>query len=89
MRDDLNIRIEIQKKLINLLLWFSQQKPEISPPNPKGTKLVQFTQIKKEKRLFDASKYKTYMIGTETAKEFTKIYQELETAKNQAKGIGK
>lgn len=29
------------------------------------------------------------MIGTETAKEFTKIYQELETAKNQAKGIGK
>lgn len=29
------------------------------------------------------------MIGTETAKEFTRIYQELEAAKNQAKGTGK
>jgi len=27
MQDDLNVRIEIQKKLINLVLWFSQQKP--------------------------------------------------------------
>lgn len=89
MQDDLNVRIEIQKKLINLVLWFSQQKPEISPPIPEGTKSVQFTHVKKEKRLFEASKYKTYMIGTETAKEFTKIYQELEAAKNQAKGTGK
>ncbi|AMM30634.1 hypothetical protein PGJ85_018040 (plasmid) [Acinetobacter baumannii] len=89
MQDDLNVRIEIQKKLINLVLWFSQQKPEISPPIPEGTKPVQFTHVKKEKRLFEASKYKTYMIGTETAKEFTKIYQELEAAKNQAKGTGK
>ncbi|EPO6599971.1 hypothetical protein U2F15_18880 [Acinetobacter baumannii] len=89
MQDDLNVRIEIQKKLINLVLWFSQQKPEISPPIPEGSKPVQFTQVKKEKRLFEASKYKTYMIGTETAKEFTKIYQELETAKTQAKGSGK
>lgn len=89
MQDDLNLRIEIQKKLINLVLWFSQQKPEISPPIPEGSKPVQFTQVKKEKRLFEASKYKTYMIGTETAKEFTKIYQELETAKTQAKGSGK
>ncbi|MCJ0830135.1 hypothetical protein MN869_16980 [Acinetobacter sp. NIPH1876] len=89
MQDDLNVRIEIQKKLINLVLWFSQQKPEISPPIPEGSKPVQFTQVKKEKRLFEASKYKTYMIGTETAKEFTRIYQELEAAKNQAKGTGK
>ncbi|WP_349307092.1 hypothetical protein [Acinetobacter corruptisaponis] len=89
MQDDLNLRIEIQKKLINLVLWFSQQKPEISPPIPEGSKPVQFTQVKKEKRLFEASKYKTYMIGTETAKEFTRIYQELEAAKNQAKGTGK
>eukprot|EP00918_Siedleckia_nematoides_P083509 GHVU01183072.1.p1 GENE.GHVU01183072.1~~GHVU01183072.1.p1 ORF type:complete len:408 (-),score=34.51 GHVU01183072.1:119-1342(-) len=89
MQDDLNVRIEIQKKLINLVLWFSQQKPETSLPIPEGTKPVQFTHVKKEKRLFEASKYKTYMIGTETAKEFTKIYQELEAAKNQAKGTGK
>lgn len=90
MGEELNNRLEIQKKIINLVLWFSQQKPEITPLSPESNnKPVQFVQVKKEKRLFEASKYKPYKIGTETAEKFKKIYEELEDAKKHAKSGGK
>lgn len=65
-------------------------KPEITPLSPESNnKPVQFVQVKKEKRLFEASKYKPYKIGTETAEKFKKIYEELEDAKKHAKSGGK
>ncbi|ENX24857.1 hypothetical protein F892_00007 [Acinetobacter vivianii] len=90
MQDELNIRLDIQKKLINLVLWFSQEKPEVTPLTPDSdNKPVKFTTVKNDKRLFEATKYKTYLVGTETAKAFKKVYDELETAKTQQKGAGK
>ncbi|MFH4242444.1 hypothetical protein WAI99_20175, partial [Acinetobacter baumannii] len=72
MASDLKERLKIQKKLINLVLWFSQSKPEVTPLTPDTNKPVQFVEIKKEKRLFEAGKYKTFKIGSETARKLTK-----------------
>ncbi|ENV52026.1 FinQ [Acinetobacter junii CIP 107470 = MTCC 11364] len=90
MQKDLKARLDIQKKLINLVLWFSQKKPEIIPLIPESNlKPVQFISVKKQKRLFEASKYKPYKIGTETSEKFKKIYADLEIAKAQGKVSGR
>lgn len=89
MQDELDKRLEIQKKLINLVLWFSQEKPEIIPLTPENKQPVKFVHIKKDKRLFEATKYKTYRVGADTARQFEKVYEELEQARTQSKGAGK
>ncbi len=89
MASDLKERLKIQKKLINLVLWFSQSKPEVTPLTPDTNKPVQFVEIKKEKRLFEAGKYKTFKIGSETARKLTKLYEEIEVAKAEGKASGR
>lgn len=90
MASDLKERLKIQKKLINLVLWFSQSKPEVTPLTPDATnKPVQFVEVKKEKRLFEAGKYKTFKIGSETARKLTKLYEEIEVAKAEGKVSGR
>lgn len=88
--EELNDRTEIQKKLINLALWFSQKKPETYPLIPTNQpERTDFKMVKGKKRLFEADKYKPYKVGEETGRLFRKVYADLETAKNKNKGTGK
>lgn len=89
MQDDLNTRLEIQKKLINVVLWFSQKKPEIEPLFKGEDTPVKFTTVKKEKRLFEATKYKTYKVGKETATTIRKAYEEIEEVRRTGNYVGK
>lgn len=89
MKEELNARLELQKKLINIVLWFSQKKPEIEPLFKGENTPVKFTTVKKDKRLFEASKYKTFKVGNETATIIKKAYAEIEEAKKKGGYAGK
>jgi len=89
MKEELNTRLELQKKLINIVLWFSQKKPEIEPLFKGENTPVKFTTVKKDKRLFEASKYKTFKVGNETATIIKKAYAEIEEAKKKGGYAGK
>lgn len=57
----------IQKKLINILLWFSQTEPDYMPLIPENhEERTGFKKIKKDIRLFEASKYKPFQVGLKT-----------------------
>lgn len=87
--EELNERLSVLKKLVNLALWFSQEKPE-TYPLILGVKNepVGFKTVKGKKRLFEADKYKPFRVGTETGQAFRKIYSELELKKEQNKQSG-
>lgn len=87
--EELNERIAILKKLINLALWFSQKKPETYPlvPNAKYDP-TGFKSVKGKKRLFEADKYKPFKVGEETGRVFKKIYSDLEVTKAKNSGSG-
>lgn len=89
MQDDLKSRLELQKRLINIVLWFSQKKPEIEPLFNGDNPPVKFTTIKKEKRLFEATKYKTFRVGTDTANTIKKAYEEIEKSRRNGNYGGK
>lgn len=89
MQTELNSRLDLQKKLINIVLWFSQKKPEIEPLFNGDNPPVKFTLIKKEKRLFEATKYKSFIVGRDTATTIKKAYEEIEKARNIGNYAGK
>lgn len=89
MQDDLDSRLELQKKLINIVLWFSQKKPEIEPLFKGEDSPVKFSTIKREKRLFEASKYKTYKVGKDTATTIKRAYDEIDEARRSGNYAGK
>jgi len=84
----LNDRIKIQKKLINLVLWFSLDEPETLPIHEHKIEKYSYRNFEKNKKLFEATKYKAFSVGSKTANLFQKVYKELETAKAdfQARG---
>ncbi len=51
--------------------------------------LLNLQQLKKDKRLFEASKYKTFKVGKETATIIKKAYAEIEEAKKKGGYAGK
>ena len=81
-------RIEIQKKVINLVLWFSQTEPDFYPLTPLTKEDKEyFKVISGEKRLFEASKYRPYILGKKTSEVFNRVYKDLDTAlKNRPSG---
>lgn len=88
--DEISARLKIQKKLINLVLWFSQTKPDYIPLLPENHKEPKgFKEVKKEKRLFEASKYKPFLVGGETSKVFNQFYKEYDDLKKHLAGSGK
>ena len=90
LSSEIEDRLRIQKKLINLVLWFSQKKPELIPLMKENHKEKKgFKEIKREKRLFEAEKYKPFLVGVETAKTFNDIYENLENAKKEAIKTGR
>ena len=67
---EINTFMELQKKLINLILWFSQKEPDLRPLTPETTQArPKLELIKRELRLFEANKYKPTIVGTETNKK--------------------
>ena len=67
---EINTFMELQKKLINLILWFSQKEPDLRPLTPETTQAKpKLELIKRELRLFEANKYKPTIVGTETNKK--------------------
>lgn len=86
----INERISIQKKIINLVLWFSQTEPDYYPLTPlTSDEKITFKNINGEKRLFEASKYRTYIVGKKTGELFNKVYSELERTLQKETGINK
>jgi len=78
----------LQKKLINILLWFSQTKPDYYPLIPDNhNEKVGLRTVKKELRLFEASKYKPFVAGKETKKIISNIYKDLEDLENGDKAV--
>lgn len=60
----------LQKKLINILLWFSLSKPDYIPLLPENHKeKVGVQNVKRTPRLFEAQKYKPFIAGQETSKQ--------------------
>lgn len=83
-------RIAIQKKIINLVLWFSQTEPDYQPMTPETkNEKVSFTIIKGEKRLFESSKYRPFIVGRKTSEIFKKVYKDLEVAIQNGGGSGR
>lgn len=83
-------RIAIQKKIINLVLWFSQTEPDYQPMTPETkNEKVSFTIIKGEKRLFESSKYRPFIVGKKTSEIFKKVYKDLEVAIQNGGGSGR
>ncbi|MDA4327123.1 hypothetical protein NY813_06800, partial [Escherichia coli] len=82
-------RIAIQKKIINLVLWFSQTEPDYQPMTPETkNEKVSFTIIKGEKRLFESSKHRPFIVGRKTSEIFKKVYKDLEVAIQNGGGSG-
>lgn len=68
----------LQKKLINILLWFSQTKPDYFPLIPDNHKeKTGIRKVKNELRLFEASKYKPFVAGRETKEAIKNLYTDL------------
>jgi hypothetical protein len=86
MSDQVDIRLDIQKKLINLVLWFSQDEPEVTPLTPEPKQSTPFTIIKNEKRLFEASKYRPCLVGKKTGEQISKFYSDVEREHAQYSG---
>ncbi|UUS62550.1 MULTISPECIES: hypothetical protein [unclassified Acinetobacter] len=69
----------LQKKLINILLWFSQTVPDYFPLVPENhQEKTGVKTVKKELRLFEASKYKPFLAGKETKKVISDLYKNFE-----------
>lgn len=69
----------LQKKLINIVLWFSQTKPEFTPLIPENhLEKVGLQVVKRTPRLFEAQKYKPFIAGQETGEIIKKIKLDME-----------
>lgn len=76
---------ELQKKLINIILWFSLTKPDYMPLVPENHKEVTgIRKIKNTIRLFEAQKYKPYIAGNEMAGKIRAINQKIKEYKESA-----
>lgn len=68
--DELAEYQSLQKKLLNILLWFSLTDPDYSPllpDNHKENNGIQFN--KGQPRLYEAQKYKPYLVGSAMANQ--------------------
>lgn len=66
--DELADYQSLQKKLINILLWFSLTDPDYSPLLPENHKEKNGIQkIKGQPRLYEAEKYKPFIVGSAMA----------------------
>lgn len=60
----------LQRKLINILLWFSLSKPDYIPLLPQNhNEKIGVQIVKRTPRLFEAQKYKPFIAGQETSKQ--------------------
>ncbi|WP_180190253.1 hypothetical protein [Acinetobacter sp. YH01009] len=80
---------ELQKKLINLILWFSQKEPDFRPlSNENSTYKPKLELVKRELRLFEASKYKPTLVGIETNKKIQETLKAREDDIKSGKYVG-
>ncbi|HFG7030413.1 TPA: hypothetical protein ACGIK9_002898 [Acinetobacter baumannii] len=84
-------KIELQKKLINLVLWFSMKEPEVIPQQNDKAKFYNFQFVERQRRLFESKTYKVFKVGGKTAREYKRIYEEYDkskTAYSSGKRVG-
>lgn len=73
-QDELNDYQSLQKKIINILLWFSLTEPDYSPLLPDNHKEKNGLQSNKGNlRLYEAKKYKPYIVGSAMADKINKL----------------
>ncbi|HCA5182991.1 TPA: hypothetical protein MW242_002615 [Acinetobacter baumannii] len=87
--EEVRIYTDLQKKLINLIIWFSQKEPDFKrltdDPIENTPKL---TTVKRELRLFEASKYKPTIVGIATNKRINAAIKERDEDIRQGKYVG-
>lgn len=76
----------LQKKLINILLWFSLSTPDYIPLIPDNHKEgVGIQTVKRIPRLFEAKKYKPFLAGQETSKQIKAVNDQIAYSSKNAK----
>jgi len=77
--DEITTYMELQKKLINLILWFSQKEPDFRNLTNEPVKYKpKLELVKRELRLFEANKYKPTIVGTETNRKINDALKQRE-----------
>lgn len=82
---EINEYQSLQKKLINILLWFSLSKPDYTPLLPDNHKEKTGIQVvKRIPRLFEAQKYKPFIAGREMSKQIKSVNTQLAAYSKQS-----
>ena len=77
--DEITTYMELQKKLINLILWFSQKEPDFRNLTNEPVKYKpKLELVKRQLRLFEANKYKPTIVGTETNRKINDALKQRE-----------
>lgn len=76
--DEIEAFTKLQKKLINLLLWFSQSEPDFIPLDKEPKTKAGLVTVKREIRLFEAQAYKPYIAGAKAKIKLREAMSEYE-----------